>query len=528
MTDALRTPPRRGERLGRYRLCLELANGGMASVYLARAEGEAGFEKLVAVKVIHPHLTRDSAFTEMFFDEARVASRIDHANVCQTFDFGREGETQFLAMEYLAGEPLSRVFRAGAKVRTDPRRRAALIARIVADACEGLHAAHELADASGRSLEVVHRDVSPHNLFVTFDGVCKVVDFGIARARGRLHQTNTGMVKGKFSYMSPEQLRSEPIDRRADVWALGVILFEGLTGRRLFRRDSDGATTAAVLTLDVPAPSSIVPGIPEGLDDVVLWALARDPEERCPSARELARALLPFTVVDGAPMGLHDVAAWMDELFVGARRERAALEALATQLGDAVPTRATEATIGSGVEALSDLDTRASRRWARSPAILVAGAVLGVCAAVGLYLGLRDGEPDPRPALSARVEPVPPPDRAPDPPSAPEPVRDPAPATPSADPDPSEAPEPEPASEPRRGRSTRRPRAPGVVNIATPGGWASVRLGARTLGNTPLRVELDPGSYVLSIHPFGRASAETERVTVRSGEVTRVRHPVGP
>jgi serine/threonine-protein kinase len=171
-------------KLGRYRLSVELAAGGMSRVYLARAEGPGGFEKLVALKVIHRHLANHPEFVAMFLDEARIVSRIDHANVCHVFDFGCDDGTYYLAMEYLVGQPLSRVMRAEHAAAT-PTPLAALVAKVVADACEGLHAAHELRDADGKPLEVVHRDISPHNLFVTFDGVCKVVDFGIARAGSR-------------------------------------------------------------------------------------------------------------------------------------------------------------------------------------------------------------------------------------------------------------------------------------------------------------------------------------------------------
>jgi serine/threonine-protein kinase len=230
--------PRRAapERIGRYELCFELASGGMASVYLARAEGSPGFEKLVALKRIHPHLADERGYVEMFLDEARIASRITHANVCSVFDFGESDGEYFIAMEYLVGEPLSRVQRrvvVNAEQRTSPLLPARM-ARIIADACEGLHAAHELRDASGESLNVVHRDVSADNLFITYDGAAQVVDFGIAHARQRLHQTEAGQVKGTFPYMAPEQMTAAVVDRRVDVWALGAVLWELLALRRLF------------------------------------------------------------------------------------------------------------------------------------------------------------------------------------------------------------------------------------------------------------------------------------------------------
>lgn len=204
--------------VGRYRLCFEIASGGMATVFLARAEGPSGFEKLVALKRIHPQLAKDVSILGMFLDEARIASRISHANVCAVFDYGSEDGTSFIAMEYLTGEPISRIVRAvrGASPaiqRAWPR----IAARVTADLCEGLHSAHELRDERNEPLHVVHRDISPDNLFVTYDGIAKVVDFGIASARHRIHQTMTGELKGKHSYMAPEQLTEAPIDRRADI-----------------------------------------------------------------------------------------------------------------------------------------------------------------------------------------------------------------------------------------------------------------------------------------------------------------------
>ena len=200
--------PNAPSKIGRYELCFELASGGMASVHLARVEGNPGFEKLVALKRIHPHLACEPEYIEMFLDEARIASRITHSNVCSVFDFGEADGEYFIAMEYLVGEPLSRVHR---RVLADLDQRSSPLlpmrmARIIAQACEGLHAAHELADGDGESLHVVHRDVSAENLFVTYDGATQVVDFGIAHARQRVHHTEAGQVKGTFPYMAPEQI----------------------------------------------------------------------------------------------------------------------------------------------------------------------------------------------------------------------------------------------------------------------------------------------------------------------------------
>ncbi len=313
-----------GRRLGRYEICAKLASGGMATVYLARATGPAGFDKLVALKVVHPRLATQSEFIEMFLDEARIASRITHANVGSVFDVGEEAGTFYLAMDYLHGESLASVL---GRVATQPQARAThlypiLVTTILAAACEGLHVAHELRGDDGTPLNVVHRDVSPHNIFVTYDGGVRVVDFGIARAAGRLHKTLSGTIKGKVAYMPPEQLRGDDLDRRADLWAIGVTLWELLACRRLFRRESQGKTIDAVLTGFIPAVSTFAPNLPPGLDDVVASALSRDPAERPKSARELGRALRRVVASTGEVMGMAELAEWMESLFAEHREAK--------------------------------------------------------------------------------------------------------------------------------------------------------------------------------------------------------------
>lgn len=311
-------PPRAAPgTIGRYQLCFELASGGMASVYLARAEGSPGFQKLVALKRIHPHLSSERAYIEMFLDEARIASSITHPNVCSVFDFGEVDGEYFIAMEYLMGEPLSRVQRR-IVVNVDERSAPQLPARmatIIAQACEGLHAAHELKDSNGESMNVVHRDVSAENLFVTYDGTTQVVDFGIAHARKRDHHTEAGQVKGTFPYMAPEQMTAAAVDRRVDVWALGAVLWELLTLRRLFLRDTDVNTMYAVLSSEIQAPSVFRPEVPAELDAIVLKALRRNPDERWQSAREMGKALRRVVAAQDDPPGPAELAEWMSQLF---------------------------------------------------------------------------------------------------------------------------------------------------------------------------------------------------------------------
>jgi serine/threonine-protein kinase len=301
-------------RLGRYRLVREIASGGMASVNLAVADG---VDKLVALKLIHRHLAQEDSFVEMFLDEARIASSIAHRNVCNVFDFGEADERYYIAMDYLAGQSLRDVILRLRKLPdlADPKLLAVYAAYILAEACEGLHAAHELRGADGEPLHVVHRDVSPHNLFVTYDGSVSVVDFGIARASDRIQHTATGVLKGKFSYMAPEQIRQLEVDRRADVWALGVCLWETLTLERLFVRSSQADTLMSVMMDRVKLPSEVRPDLPKELDAIVAHALARNPAQRYETARELGRDLMAFVRKSEAPVGMVEVEQWMEQLF---------------------------------------------------------------------------------------------------------------------------------------------------------------------------------------------------------------------
>jgi serine/threonine-protein kinase len=310
--------------IGPYRLCLELGSGGMASVYLAALDdGRRERDRYVALKVIHPHLAKQRGFMEMFADEADVASRIRHPNVCRVFDFDVDG-WPYIAMEYLLGESLAKVHRTlSRRADSDPGSRAAKTALALAQACAGLHAAHELSDDEGEPLEVVHRDVSPENIFLTYDGVAKIVDFGVAAMVGKRHRTQTGVVKGKFAYLAPELLNPQAkVDRRADIWSLGVVAWELLTAQRLFRRDSAVDTLRAILDMPLKPPSEVCPGLPDSLDAVVMGALSRDPAERHPTARELARELAQCAIGAGQINVHSDLADWMSELFPGGRARR--------------------------------------------------------------------------------------------------------------------------------------------------------------------------------------------------------------
>jgi serine/threonine-protein kinase len=290
----------------------------MADLHLARLTGEDGFERLVAVKVIHEHLSRQPEFVKMFIDEARLASRISHPNVALTLDLGRVGQKHFIAMEYVNGESLTALLRRG-------RPPISYAARIVCDAAAGLHAAHELRGLDGELLGVVHRDVSPQNILISYDGAVKVVDFGVARVKGSLHSTSNEF-KGKFEYMAPEQCTNpRGVDRRTDVFALGIILYEATTWTRLFKGETDAETVEKVLREPFLPPSSIVPDYPAELERIVLHALQRDPEERYATAGEMHEDLERFIVATGERATPASVGQLMREIFAVQIEEKESL-----------------------------------------------------------------------------------------------------------------------------------------------------------------------------------------------------------
>jgi serine/threonine-protein kinase len=279
-----------GRRLGRYEVLARLASGGMAAVYVARALGVAGFERLFAVKVLHPHLAHEQEFITMFLDEARLAARIRHPNVVPTIDISDTQDAgYYLVMDYIEGDHLGALLQKAYKLGSKLPPPIAL--RIVADALEGLAAAHALTDETGRRINLVHRDVSPHNVMVSTDGIARITDFGVAKAEVRLMSTTRqGQFKGKLAYMAPEHASTGEADQRSDLFSAGIILWESLTGRRLFRAENQAATLNKICIEPIPMPSSIDPGLAP-FDPVLERALARDPNERFQTAEEFAEAL---------------------------------------------------------------------------------------------------------------------------------------------------------------------------------------------------------------------------------------------
>ncbi len=279
-------------QFGKYNLLAHLATGGMADILLASHAGIGGFEKLLVIKRILPHLAREQHFIEMFFDEARIAAMLNHPNVVQIFDLGCVDNQYFIAMEYLPGESLAMVIKT-ARTRNEPLP-PHLAAGIILQAAEGLHHAHTAVSPDGRPLCIVHRDVSPQNLFVLYDGGVKVVDFGIAKAAMRSTTTRTGTLKGKYSYMSPEQINGMALDARSDVFSLGVVLWECLTMRKLFRQEGELKLLQSITNEDAPSPATVNPAVPEPLCRITAKALARDRDQRYASAQDLRLALAQY------------------------------------------------------------------------------------------------------------------------------------------------------------------------------------------------------------------------------------------
>jgi serine/threonine-protein kinase len=277
--------------LGRYELLLPVGVGGMACVWAARLSGHRAFSKLVAIKTVLPHLSSQSDFENMALDEARVAAGVHHPNVCNLFDVGEERGVLYLVFEWVNGDSLLHLLRQSDTRASSPVEYG-VAARIVADACAGLHAAHELCDAQGQLLGVVHRDVSPHNVLVSLDGTTKIADFGVVKAEGQLHQTTrTGEIRGKLAYMAPEQLDGSPIDRRADIFAMGCVLYHATTGQAPFRGENDVRLIRAVMDGTYVPPEELAPDYPADLAAIARCALAPRPEERFETADAMRGAL---------------------------------------------------------------------------------------------------------------------------------------------------------------------------------------------------------------------------------------------
>ncbi|MCA9594710.1 MAG: serine/threonine protein kinase [Myxococcales bacterium] len=407
--------------IGRYALHTALASGGMATVHLGRLLGPVGFSRTVAIKRLHASFAQDPDFVSMFLDEARLAARIRHPNVVPVLDVvALEGEL-FLVMEYVQGEALSRLRRSFGKPIAVP-----VVARIAVDMLNGLHAAHEAKNERGEPLDIVHRDVSPHNILVGVDGISRVTDFGIAKAENRIQTTREGQIKGKLAYMAPEQLRERAVDRRTDVYAAAVVVWEALTAKKLFARDDPGAMVARILEGNVQRPSALVPGIPSEVDAIVMQGLAANPDARFASAQEMALALEHAVRLEPAAR----VGQWVEQVAASSLTERAAavadLETASHSSVDSVrsfmreasqslpapePERPSSTHSVAQVSSLSVDSPGETKTPNRRPLVLVAVVlgVLGIAAVVALSRTSGGRAPEPITAASSAktAEPTP-------------------------------------------------------------------------------------------------------------------------
>ncbi|MBX3261165.1 MAG: serine/threonine protein kinase [Labilithrix sp.] len=373
-----------GRILGPYELLVPVGSGGMAHVWAARHRGAGA---VFALKMLLPHLAENAAFREMFFDEARIASRIRHENVARTFELVDLDGVLTLVMEWVDGSSMVRMLRPGAEDHDDAPRVALPIrhaVKILAETCAGLHAAHELVGDDGRPLAVVHRDVSPHNVLLTLDGRVKVTDFGVAKAIGKSHMTIAGQVKGKLAYMSPEQLVGGGVDRRSDIFALGSVLYEATTGERPFQGEHDPQVMAAIVMGSFAPPSEIVRGYPRDLEAILVRALSTEPGARYATALALKQALEAWLATSGPPIGAPQISALLQER---CGQELGARVSVLTITQPAAPAAASGPHLRVESGGAMEIDRRTpTPRTARSNGVGLLGAFFAVL--VGVVLGL--------------------------------------------------------------------------------------------------------------------------------------------
>jgi eukaryotic-like serine/threonine-protein kinase len=357
-----------GDTLGRYQLLVPIAQGGTASVWAARMKGPRGFEKIVAVKVMLPEFSEDSEAESMFLDEARLVSRIRNPNVAEVLDLGEQDGALFIVMEWIDGEQLNVVMR---EARSQGGVPLPIAVRIVRQACDGLHAAHDLVDNDGRPVSLVHRDVSPQNLLAGYDGTVKVIDFGVAKATSNSQRTNVGQLKGKVAYMAPEQAYGDTVDRRTDVFALGIVLYQLVTGKHPLRGDNEYATLGRIRDKrPVDPPSVHHSSVPNEVEQVILKALAKDRDQRFATMQDMSQALDAAFPTNDAP-SRDKIAEYMARL-LGHRGEKKRL-AIREAIRTANENKRTPTMVPAAFEQPRDPDevrSASSRQLPRPPGVV--------------------------------------------------------------------------------------------------------------------------------------------------------------
>ncbi len=510
---------------GKYELLRKIASGGMGQVFLARERSSV--ERLVVLKLILPHLAEDEEFLSMFLEEARLVARLQHPNLVTILDLSEVEGRHCLAMEYVQGDDVRRLDKqARLKGRLLPP---GLVLRIISEAAAGLDYAHKARDAQGIPLKLVHRDVSPQNILVGFDGAVKIIDFGVAKAAGSGHQTATGVLKGKYPYMSPEQASGHHVDGRSDQFALGVVMWELLTGKRLFKSESDLMTLRLVKECLVPPPSQLNPKLPPGIDEVVLRALSHSPDKRYPDCGAFRLALENYILQLRLAASTAHLSAYLRELYaerIAAEADPSKLDMLAedTDLDSkdrsnptrskslppgkaATPSRpslpsvvprtrsrqSVEAVVGpapasknDGTRGTESLKPPAFRRFPVLPVAVASAAALVLAGAAIVLLRQKAEQPPPPAPPSVAVNPPP------TPPAQARPAEDPPPAPP----------EPLNNGEPRKVE---------LVLSSQPAG-ATVQLDGQPLGVTPVKLSLAPGAapvpVTLSLEGYASATRQ--------------------
>jgi len=511
--------------LGRYRLVRRIARGGMGEVYLAWMNATGGVRRPVAVKVLSE--ARPNQQTALFA-EARLAALIAHPNVVQLFDAGADGELAWFAMEYVPGLPLSDVLEFGNE-RVPPW----IWARIIADACGALHAVHEARDGNWAPLNVVHRDVTPQNLLLSWDGIVKLVDFGIARSALLGSQTTTGVVKGKVGYMSPEQAGGATLDRRSDVFALGVILWEALAGRRLFHRGTEAETIATIVRCDVPPLGDVVQAVPGALAAVAARALLPSAGARFATAQEMKRALEVALNASGFVVGTNEVAHVLAA--VAPERQRAQERWLAEESETDTTSAASLAARELTRRLAGASQDSGARPFPRTH--FGAGVALGTGISAAVFAMLRD--PPAQPTLTPAAA-ISQPSHSADAwgigQTVSSPVLEAGNSLPTPAPGPiasvakvrtqsSKPPVPPMSARPQAGSTapgTLRV-APGTLHVAAKPTWATVHLDGQPIGSTPLVVpDVAPGPHVLQLSAEGHGPTRERAIVVRAGATERI------